>query len=733
MSASPIETPLAGGRQARFFSSCAPGLEELLVAELRELGIEDARATAGGVQFGGSLEDAYRACLWSRVASRILFALAEVDARDADELYAGVVDLPWEQHIGAGATIAVDFIGTSEALRNTLFSARRVKDAVVDRLRAVTGLRPDVDVQSPDIRIVARLHRGKLALSIDLGGGAQHRRGYRSGTGAAPLKENLAAALLLRCGWPELAAAGGALYDPMCGSGTLLIEGALIAAGAAPGEWRAIATQKWRGHDAALWLHLSAQARELRENGLARLPPVFGADVDARVLEHAAANARAAGLGEHLRFEAISVAAQRRPAAMAQQRGLLICNPPYGERMGEFEALREVYADLGRLAREEFADWRIAVLTTEGPLVDCLDMRFERRYRFRNGPIDCRLLVHDPQSRIAVARAAAAQAPKPAAAPLMTDGAVMVSNRIRKNLRRLRGWLKQTGNECYRVYDADIPEYAVAVDRYGDWVHMAEYAAPSTIDAVVAQQRLGEARAAVIDALEVPADRVVLKTRSRQRGSEQYQRMARDNHFIEVREGPARLLVNLKDFLDTGLFIDHRPARRLIASLSPGASFLNLFCYTASATVLAALGGARETTSVDLSSTYLDWAQRNLILNGFRSNVHHLVRADCLRWLDEQTRSWDLVFLDPPSFSNSRRMQDTLDVQRDHVALVRSCMRVLAPGGTLLFSTNRRGFRLDTAALAAYALGDITEHSCDPDFTRKPVPHRLYRICHKDQ
>lgn len=186
--------------------------------------------------------------------------------------------------------------------------------------------------------------------------------------------------------------------------------------------------------------------------------------------------------------------------------------------------------------------------------------------------------------------------------------------------------------------------------------------------------------------------------------------------------------MNLRDFLDTGLFLDHRPVRRMIATMARDTRFLNLFCYTASATVFAALGGARESTSIDMSATYLEWAARNLALNGIDREAHHLERADCLRWMENQQRRWDLIFLDPPSFSNSKRMEDTLDVQRDHVMLIRAALVLLERGGSLLFSTNRRGFRLDTVALGDLAISDLSEQSRDPDFNRKPLPHRLYLI-----
>lgn len=724
-------------RHTQFFASCPPGFEDLLLGELRELGITHTRGARAGVRFVASLEDAYRVCLWSRVASRVMVVLAEIAARDANELHANALDLEWERHVAADTTIAVDFSGTSEQLRNTLFSARRVKDAVVDRLRAVSGLRPDVDPRDPDIRIVAHLAHGRLVLAIDLLG-ARHRRGWRGPSGAAPLKENLAAALLLRAGWPAIAARGGALYDPMCGSATLLVEGALIAARTAPGTLAALPKRGWPGHDPLLYERVLCEVRAQRDAAFGSLAPIAGADRDPRVLEQARRNVATAGLDRHIVLRQCELTVQQRPSSMVAHEGLLICNPPYGERIGAAAELPGLYAELGRLVREEFRGWRAAILTTEGPLEDAPGLRWQRRYRVRNGAIDCCLLVHEPFAVRAATRtpgrngetpttAPARAAPRPVAAHVPSPAAEMFANRVRKNLRRLKGWLASSGTSCYRVYDADLPEYAVAIDRYENWVHVAEYAPPATIDPELARVRLADVCALLPSLLGVSPEHVVLKTRERQRGSRQYQRLEHENHFMAVREGPAKLLVNLRDFLDTGLFLDHRPLRRMVAAAAKGKHFLNLFCYTGSVSVFAGLGGALSSTSVDLSSTYLDWARRNLDLNGLDRVRHQLVRADCLRWLGEQSRRWDLVFLDPPSFSNSKRMQATLDVQRDHVALIRATVRVLEDDGLLLFSSNRRGFRMDAEALSGLSVEDLGSRSVDADFSRG-VPHRLYAI-----
>lgn len=223
--------------------------------------------------------------------------------------------------------------------------------------------------------------------------------------------------------------------------------------------------------------------------------------------------------------------------------------------------------------------------------------------------------------------------------------------------------------DCYRLYDADMPEYALAVDLYHDWVHVQEYAAPRSIDPDKAQSRLLDALAAIPQALGISPQRVVLKRRERQSGTRQYERQATEGRFQEVNEGGVKLLVNLTDYLDTGLFLDHRPMRMRIQREAAGKRFLNLFCYTATASVHAAKGGARSTTSVDLSKTYLDWARRNLALNGF-SERNRLEQGDVMAWLESNRDSYDLIFIDPPTFSNSKRMEGVFDVQRDHVQLL---------------------------------------------------------------
>jgi 23S rRNA (guanine2445-N2)-methyltransferase / 23S rRNA (guanine2069-N7)-methyltransferase len=710
-----------------FIATAPAGVEPLLAAELTELGAATPRPVRGGVAFHGPLELAYRACLWSRTASRVLLRLAEFPAADAEALYAGVGDLPWEEHLAPDGTLSIEFSGGGPGVDHTHYGAQRVKDAIVDRFRARWGQRPGVDARQPDLRIHARWRDGQVTLGLDLSGDSLHRRGYREATVTAPLKETLAAALLLKAGWPAIAAAGGPLIDPLCGSGVLAIEAAWIAGDQAPGWLRKYwGFSGWLGHIPALWNRLLAEANERREIGRGRVPPIWASDRDPKAVRAALLNAGRAGVADRIKIERREWVAVEPPAGPP---GLMIANPPYGERLGDHDELGELYVQLGDRLKTRFPGWRAAVFTGNPELGKRMGLRAVKTNVFYNGPLECRLLQFQIEPQFFVDRDAADQRARAAALDrAVTAGAGDFVNRLRKNLRHLGRWAAREGVTCYRLYDADLPEYAVAVDRYEQWLHVQEYAPPPSVDPARARERLEQVMAALPAVLDVPPDQVFLKVRRRQKGARQYQKQAELGHFHEVREGPARLLVNFTDYLDTGLFLDHRPTRRLLRELAAGRRFLNLFGYTGAATVHAALGGATHTTTVDWSATYLDWARCNLELNGFQGPRHELIRADCRQWLIWARDHYDLIFLDPPTFSNSKRLEETFDVQRDHVELIRRTLRLLAPDGVLIFSTNARKFRLDAAALADLRLEDWSRRTLPPDFARDPKIHQCWRL-----
>ncbi|MDZ7852262.1 MAG: bifunctional 23S rRNA (guanine(2069)-N(7))-methyltransferase RlmK/23S rRNA (guanine(2445)-N(2))-methyltransferase RlmL [Halomonas sp.] len=716
-----------------FLATCPRGIELLLADELAALGAVPGKTTVAGVHLRASLESAYRICLWSRLANRLVLCLAQEEGIETPEaLRTAAAAIDWRRHIAPGVTLAVDFHGRADAIRHTRFGAQTVKDGVVDRLHAEGRTRPDVDTRQPDLRLYAHLHRGRLILGVDLSGDSLHRRGYRRDVGHAPLKENLAAALLVRAGWPALAREGAPLVDPLCGAGTLLIEAAMMAADIAPGLARErFGFHGWAGHDEHSWreLHREAEARASigRKRCRSRL---VGFDESPPALAAAKANAMRAGVPALIELEGASLAGLERPAGLADTpRGLVMTNPPYGERLGELPELVRLYAQLGERVKMAFPGWLLAVFTANPDLGHRIGLRARKQYSLRNGPLEAKLLL--------MAIPEADESRPEEGAPSRSNGAQMFANRLEKNRRRLKKWLKKSGESCYRLYDADMPEYALAIDLYGDRVHVQEYAAPKSIDAAQAQKRLFEALGVIPDVLGVDPGKVVVKRRERQSGKEQYRKQAASGERFEVHEGSARLWVNLRDYLDTGLFLDHRPVRRLLGEMAAGKRFLNLFCYTGAATVQAALGageqgGASESVSVDLSNTYLDWARDNFALNRLDPARHRLVRDDCLRWLETAGGEFDLIFLDPPTFSNSKKMADTLDVQRDHGRLVRLAMARLAPGGTLVFSNNQRRFTLDEDLAEQFHVKDISAKTFDPDFQRRPDLHHCFLIRHRE-
>jgi 23S rRNA (guanine2445-N2)-methyltransferase / 23S rRNA (guanine2069-N7)-methyltransferase len=315
----------------------------------------------------------------------------------------------------------------------------------------------------------------------------------------------------------------------------------------------------------------------------------------------------------------------------------------------------------------------------------------------------------------------------------MSDGAQMVANRLRKNMRNLSRWLRNEDIHCYRLYDADIPEYAIAVDVYESerrLVHVQEYAPPKSVDPDKAQQRLEDALMAVMAVLELEDGQLFVKVRRQQKGSAQYEKLAASGEFHEVVEGGCRFFVNLRDYLDTGLFLDHRITRSMLSELASGKRFLNLFAYTGAGTVHAARGGASSTLTIDLSNTYLEWAKRNMALNGYIGSEHAFIQANCVDWLEKASpkQKFGLIFLDPPSFSTSKRMTSVFDVQRDHVTLIRNCMKILEPDGVLIFSNNLRRFRMDFDALSGFSIEDISRKTLPKDFERNPRIHNCWRI-----
>jgi 23S rRNA (guanine2445-N2)-methyltransferase / 23S rRNA (guanine2069-N7)-methyltransferase len=412
----------------------------------------------------------------------------------------------------------------------------------------------------------------------------------------------------------------------------------------------------------------------------------------------------------------------------------LCTNPPYGVRLEDHERARLVHRELGSVLRERFQGWDAAVLTGAPELGKELGLRAYRTHTVWNGGIECRLLriQVQPDSTREVGMLG-----KGIAHLKDSAGARMFANRLAKNLKRLRSWTQREEVSCYRAYDADMPEYAFAIDVYRtlepeqQWLYVQEYAAPAEIELEAVRRRRGEVLAVLPEVTAVPAERIQMRTRRRTKRGEQYEKLDEQAHFYVVREGGLKFRVNFEDYLDTGLFLDHRLTRARLRDAARGRRFLNLFAYTGTATVYAAAGGAASTTTVDMSRTYLEWAQRNLSLNGFSGAAHVFVQADCRAWLEASARTderFDLIFLDPPTFSNSKRMAGVLDIERDHGELIAASARLLTSTGLVVFSTNAQRFHLEATLAQRFAVRDISGATLPKDFERNPRIHRCYEV-----
>ncbi len=720
----------------------ASGLESVLRRELQTLGVSRIKPVGSGVYFSGSLRDAYRVCLWSRVANRVLLPLGEFAARSPEELYRQIREFDWSRHLDVEGTLAVDFFSANSAITHTRYGALKVKDAIVDQFRDALGTRPNVDRERPSIRINVYVFRDKARLSLDLAGMGLHRRFYRDEQSMAPLKENLAAALLLAMDWPEFAKEGKSFCDPLCGSGTLLIEAAMMAADMAPQLRREyFGFSGWKQHQAEIWQSLLEEANQRASSGLASLNCLIaGSDKSSRVVRIARSNIDRAGLGD-----AISVRAgdmEQVPYPDQFTPGLVLCNPPYGVRLDSEAGIGALYKSMGRVFQSRFGGWHVGVFTATTDLAHRMRLKTHTVLKCSNGGLDCKLLkAHIPRNKVIdhkINKPADENRNRKSAAASSQHKvhAGMFVNRLRKNFKPLQKWAKNEAIGCYRIYDADLPEFSMAIDLYESeqrHVHVQEYRAPASIDRSLAAARLSAAVEVLPDVLGCDSQHIHIKQRRRQSGRSQYGKRHEGGETHIINEFGSRFEVNLEDYLDTGIFPDHRKIRFWIRQRAKAKRFLNLFAYTGTATVHAAAGGALSTTTVDMSAAYLAWAQRNLALNDCAAGKHEFLREDCLKWLDQRPNPapYDLILLDPPTFSNSAKMERDWDVQRDHVSLIRRTMRLLHPDGLLIFSNNFRRFRLMEKGLERFSIDNKTRASIPRDFSRNPKIHQCFFIRHR--
>lgn len=720
-----------------FFATCPKGFEPMLGHELAQLNIAQVRPLSGQVSFYGELADAYRACLWSRLASRIILVINRVSAQNADELYEGISHIDWSEHIPLGATITVEAHGSNDQLRNTHFTAVRTKDAIVDQLTARRGSRPLVNTRLADVIIAVRISKGRATIGIDLTGEPLFRRNAVSGRSThnlAPLRPDYAAALLAAHGIYS----GQALSDlpqlVFSGAGSLVGELAGIAYDRAPGLLRsAWGMSRWGGHDASSWKDVLSEAHA-RSKAAGEKPVRLEISDTRRGARTTACHLlRSIGLSVEPSFFS--------PAELAQ-------------RTGDAGVIADISWTGSEPAVQSEALSALAYLAGKKATVLALDATCDSALRQQSATVTPVIIG---RTDACIRTYAASDKLEPAAevsvcekrVPVLVDASDQFAARLAKVAKLRAKWAKREDISCYRLYDADLPDYAVSIDLYQSctspdrWLQISEYAAPRTIDASLAKSRLLDVLAIAPAALDIPASHVSLRVRTRAKGGSQYSDAgsAADTtraQSLLIDEGGLTFEVNFSQRLDCGIFLDHRQTRSMIREMMKTAgtakSFLNLFAYTGTATCYAADGGALHTTTVDLSRPSLQWAKRNMARNGFDGSEHEFVQADVLAWIREQRHSknrWNVIFCDVPTFSNSARMRkNSFDVQRDHAELIIGISRLLTRGGEALFSCNLRSFKLDAEKIerAGVSIEDCTQETIPEDFKRNQKIHHCYRV-----
>ena len=735
--------------------TCPAYCEELLRNEIEDAGGSDIKTRVRSVTFGGTAEVGYRLCLNSAYGNGLYRILAEGHAERKEEIVRLAAAVAWEEIFPAGVSFSVSCKLASNnrtQITDSRYGALLLKDGVCDRLRTVTGCRPDVDTENPDIRLHLQIVHAHVMICVNWAGEPLNRRGYRPVGVEAPLKENTAAAVLARC--RKYTAEAGFIVDPMCGSGTLLIEAAMAAAGIPPGllrsrRSRGFGFQALRDFDREVWSRLRAEAEKKAAAGNEAAARTgiryFGFDIDRHAAEAARQNAAAAGLSDRIvirRADFRTVTAADFPADWSPGKTCLIVNPPYGERLGDKATVPELYRDFGNHLRSVFPGSVACILCGDASLAASVGLKAAKTAPFRNGALKTVLAVFPvfPESRREASRTAAEKKLKEIhSGETLSEGSRMFANRLKKNSKEWKKSAIAREVSVFRLYDADMPEYNASVDVYipvtgndcSPRIYLSEYQPPSSVSEESRKKRLNEMIDGLLFFFETDRKHLYLRTRFRQKNGAAYEKLSSESALYVIEEEGLRFEVNLSDYLDTGIYPDHRPLRRRLKKEAKGKRFLNLFSYTATASVCAAAGGAVRVVSVDASARYLETGKRNFGLNGIPSDRAVWIRNDVMKFLREDRSIYDLIYLDPPTFSNSKSARDDFDLQKDQSELIDLCMQRLSKGGVLYFSNHFRRFVPDEGMIEKWCPEEITESTFDPDFRRNRKIHRCWRFVKK--
>ncbi len=703
--------------------------------ELAALQANNIAPAVSGVFFEGDDALLYRASLWLRCASCVRLVLGEAEIDDKDDLYDYALSLPWFDYFKSEQTFICSATSTGNNCAPDNYLMLVMKDAIVDSFRKIGRPRPNITEKEPgvhpDLHVHLHIHNDVITISLELAT-ELFKRGYREAlqekidNGAlikqrkrhlAPLRENLAAGLLYRAGWvARVEQPDALLLDPMCGTGTFLIEGYMIAYNCAPNLHREhFGFETWTGFKPELFAKERTAAEELYEQTKAeRVVSIVGYDHDSDAIGQTRASLIKLGIEKDIRVNKADIFTLTQ---YNERPGLLLSNPPYGQRMSTRDEVNQLFLKMGKHFKAHFKNWEIALLAPDTDILRCLDVRAQRINAFYNGPNKCVLLRFEIEDRTAPEFA-------------LSSYGEQLKNRLTKRfaeMKELAG--SQWHTNAFRFYDADLPEYNAVCDWYAGCLVVQDYLAPRDMDPAQAKQRFNELLRVLHDVTDVSKADLFVKVRRRYKPEDQYEKLD-DVEIVErdIHEGSAKYRAHLSTHVDTGLYLDHRPLRRLVQQQSMGKAVLNLFAYTGSMSVAAALGGAASVVTVDASAPYLARAKENFELNGLdiKCGAYKFFRRDVMDFLETEEHQFDIIYIDPPTFSNSKS-RDSFDVQRDHFDLIEIAYSLLTPTGVIYFSTHFSRFKLEEDLSHYCDVEELTESLIDEDFKRKPG-HRLWVI-----
>ncbi|WP_422667278.1 bifunctional 23S rRNA (guanine(2069)-N(7))-methyltransferase RlmK/23S rRNA (guanine(2445)-N(2))-methyltransferase RlmL [Buchnera aphidicola] len=688
------------------FASTHFGCEDLLEKELLSLGATNLELIKGGIYYTADEYTLYNILMWTRIASRVFLCIKKFTITNSNDLYFNTYQIHWDTIFDSKKTFMINFKGTNNIIRNSLFGVFTIKDAIIDYFYKKQSLRPIVNRISPDIRIKAVLFNNIIYLMLNLSGESLHKRGYsKVSKNITPIKKNLGISIVLRSKWNK----NTPLIDPMCGSGTLLIEAAMLCSNRAPGlrrkKW---GFENWKQYNQETWVKIKKIALEKFKIGIKKCNQDFlGYDYDINSIKEAKICALNAGVSQIVKFFNININNFKNVFNQTKI-GTILSNPPYGERQQTESQLVALYIHIGYITKKYFTNWNLSIFSASTYLLNFIQMKCYQEYIYKNGPLDCFQRNYNIFDDITN----------------KTENEY--TNRLKKNIKRLKKWSILEGIECFRVYDADLPNYNIIVDIYKNWIVVQEYEAPKEINTHNAYKRLCKAIYETRKILSIPINNIVLKIRKKQKNGRQYQKLHNKNTFFIVKEYNTKFLVNLIDYLDTGLFSDKRLIRKIISEMSYGKSFLNLFCYTSTASVVAGLGGAISTTNIDISKTYLQWSIKNMSINNLMNKNHHFIQSDCLDWLKKNNKMFDLIFVNPPTFSHSKKTNKKFELKKDYFTLIINLKRILKKNGTIIFSSSTHNFDMnlkDLNQIKLYAKNITAQTKSKDSFNSKNIYH----------